>query len=443
MFDLIIKKGICLVPHPQDPNQVIEEALDIGITGGKIIKIGHLQSAEARQEFVAKGLFVLPGLIDTQTHFREPGLEYKEDIHHGSLSALKGGITAFFEMPNTTPPTTNQQALQDKIQIAEQKSWCDFAFYAGASPDNISQLSVLEKTKACPGVKVFMGKSTGNLLIKDKDLLEQVIARTSLRATALHSEDEQRLNERKHLSQKEPKSPHNHPLWRDVETALISTKTAVMIAKKHNRPIHILHISTQEEMEFLKPYRDIVSTEVTPQHLSLFAPDCYDKLGTLAQMNPPIREKRHQLALWKALREGMVDMIGSDHAPHTLQEKQKPYPESPAGMPGTQTLLPLMLDHINKGRLDLKLLVKLLAHNPAQRFKIKNQGLIKQGYKANFTLVDLKAERRIESKWLASKCGWSPFEGWKVTGWPLFVFLNGKKAIAEDEVLGPASRICY
>ena len=442
MFDLIIKKAVGLLAHPDNPDTVIEELVDIGIKDGRIEQIGGLYKAKAKEEFLAGGLFILPGLIDTQVHFREPGLEYKEDIYCGSLSAIKGGITAFFEMPNTTPPTINRQNVEDKIQIAQKNSWSDFAFYVGASRKNIPQLSELEKLQGCCGVKVFMGKSTGGLVVEDRTLLEQIISRKNPRATAIHSEDEQRLNRRKYLSEKEPKRPHNHLLWRDEETALISTKKAVEIARKYNNPIHILHISTKEEMEFLRQHRDIVSTEVTPQHLSLFAPDCYDQLGTLVQMNPPIRSQAHQQALWKALREGLVDMIGSDHAPHTLEEKQKTYPQSPSGMPGTQTLLPLMLDHVNQGRLDLKLLVQLLAHNPAKKFKITNQGLIKEGYKAHLTLIDLKARRRIESQWLASKCGWSPFEGWKVQGWPIYVFLHGKKVMAEDEIFGSPSGRC-
>lgn len=439
MFDLIIKKAVCLLAHPENPDLVIEEKVDIGIKEGLISQIGSLYKAKAKEEFLANGLYVLPGLIDTQVHFREPGLEYKEDIYHGSLSAIKGGITAFFEMPNTSPPTINKQSLEDKIQIAKNKSWCDFAFYAGANKTNALQLSELEKIPACCGVKVFMGKSTGGLVVEDQKLLEQIISRNNQRATAIHSEDEQRLNQRQHLSEQEPKKVHNHLLWRDEQTALISTKRAVKIAEKYNKPIHILHISTKEEMEFIKNYRHLVSTEVTPQHLTFFAPDCYDKLGTLVQMNPPIRDKFHQQALWKAVREGLVDMLGSDHAPHTLEEKNQTYPLSPSGLPGTQTLLPLMLDHVNKGSLDLKLLVRLLAHNPAKRFKMKNQGWIKEGCRANLTLVDLKARRQIKSDWLASKCAWSPFEDWKVQGWPMYVFLHGKKVIAEDEVIGSPS----
>ena len=438
MFDLIIKDVIGLLSQPKNPRQLIEEKVDIGIKAGKIEKIGSLFKAKTKEEFSARSLYALPGLIDTQVHFREPGLEHKEDLYHGSLSAIKGGITAFFEMPNTLPPTAQTADLEEKIKRAEKTSWCDFAFYLAAVEENKKSLKRLEQAQACPGVKLFLGHSTGNLALEDEESLNAILCQRR-RITAIHSEDESRLKSRKALAYTEPPHARNHPLWRDALSCLISTKRIIALARKHKSPVHILHISTKEEMDFLSSCKDIASVEVTPQHLSLQAPDCYEEYGSLIQMNPPIRDKTHQLALWKAVRSGLVDMIGSDHAPHTLEEKQKPYPHSPSGLPGVQTLLPLMLDHVNKGRLDLKLLVQLLAHRPSRRFQLKDQGQIKEGYRANLTLIDLKVKRRIESSWLASKCGWSPFEGWKVQGWPKFVFLHGKKVMAEDEVLGSPS----
>ncbi|MCZ0932588.1 MAG: dihydroorotase [Oligoflexia bacterium] len=435
MYDLIIKKARCLLPHPQNENQVIEEELDLGIKEGKIEKIGGLYKAEAKEVFSAGGLYVLPGLIDTQVHFREPGLEYKEDISHGSLSAVKGGITAFFEMPNTVPPTAQPADLEEKIKRAEKKSWCDFAFYLGAVQENKNILSDIENSPACPGVKLFLGNSTGNMALEDEESLHSVFSNRK-RITAIHSEDESLLRERKALAYTEPAHAKNHPLWRSAEVCFISTKRVVTLAQKHQAPIHILHVSAKQEIEFLSQHKNIASVEVTPQHLTLSAPNCYEEYGSFVQMNPPIRDKAHQEALWKAVQSGVVDMIGSDHAPHTKEEKLKTYPASPSGMPGVQTLLPLMLDHVNKGRLDLKLLVQLLAHRPAQRFQLKNQGQIKEGFKAHFTIIDLKARRRIESNWLASKCAWSPFENWQVQGWPVFTFLYGQKIVAEDEVLG-------
>ena len=435
MLDLIIKEALCLLPHPKNSDEVIEEMTNIGVKDGQIHEIGSLYKVQAKKEFSAKGLYVLPGLIDTQVHFREPGLEYKEDISHGSLSAIKGGITAFFDMPNTLPPTIDIPHWKEKIKRAEQKSWCDFAFYLGAVPENKDVLHKIDGQQACPGVKIFLGHSTGNLVLEDEASLQSVFSQRQ-RMTAIHSEAESRLQDRKHLAYAQPLSVENHPLWRDPETCLISTKRVVKLARTYQIPIHILHVSTKQEMEFLASHKDLVSIEVTPQHLSLQDPDCYKEYGSFVQMNPPIRDKTHREALWKAVESGVVDMIGSDHAPHTREEKQKPYPESPSGMPGVQTLLPLMLTHVNQGRLSLKRLVQLLAHNPARRFKIKNQGQIQKGSVANFTLVDLKAKRKIESGWLASKCAWSPFEGWEVQGWPMFVFLHGQTVVAEDEVLG-------
>ena len=434
-FDLLLKDGVVLLPDPQDPLRIREEKIDIGISKGYIQKIGQLNPKQSSKSISLKGLHILPGLIDSQVHFREPGMEHKEDIAHGSLSAVKGGITAFFEMPNTSPPTIRKPDLEAKISIAQEKSWCDYAFYLGASPDNLSELKDIEFSKGCCGIKVFLGKSTGNLVLEEESKLELLLSQGS-RRISFHSEDEKRLTERKAFAKERP---HTHPVWRDVQTALISTKRICALAQKHNRPIHILHVTTREEIAFLKDQKKLVSVEVTPQHLSLHAPDCYDELGTLAQMNPPIRSKEHQDALWKGIHANVVDVLGSDHAPHTREEKSKTYPLSPSGMPGTQTLLPLMLNHIHEGRLDLKTLVKLLAHNPARLFKLKKQGFIKEGYKAHFTVVDLKSKKRIESSWLASKCQWSPFEGKRVMGWPVATFLHGQAVMREDEVLGHPS----
>lgn len=439
MFDLILKEASCLLPDPKNPDKVLEELVDLGIKDGKIHQIGSLYKASSKQELSLKGLYVLPGLIDTQVHFREPGLEHKEDLSHGSLSAVKGGITAFFEMPNTLPPTATPQDIEDKIKRAEQKSWCDFAFYLGAVKENKNQLSEWEGIeKGCPGVKLFLGQSTGNLVLEDDESLKAVF-KNRKRITAIHSEDEERLKEREFLAHKKPAHPKNHPIWRDAETCFKSTRRIVALARQYQAPIHVLHITTQQEIEFLSQNKDIASVEVTPQHLSLSSPDCYEAYGAFAQMNPPIREKSHQEALWKGVQSGVVDMIGSDHAPHTIEEKEKPYPSSPSGMPGVQTLLPLLLNHVNQGRLDLKKLVQLLAHNPVKRFQLKNQGQIKEGFKANLTVIDLKTKRKIEKKWLASKCGWSPFENWTVQGWPIYTFLHGKKVMAEDQVLGEPS----
>ena len=434
-MDLILKNVRCLLPHPENRLQVIEEETNIAVKDGWIAQVGSPVHIPAKKTMSFKNLYVLPGLIDTQVHFREPGMEHKEDLSSGSRAALKGGVTAFFDMPNTNPPTVTESAWKDKMRRAENRSFCDFAFYLGADGKSRPEDSMALRA-GFPGVKIFMGRSTGNLLLDDESRLKEVVARAQ-GAVAVHSEDEARLKERKPLAFRRPRHPRNHPVWRDVETALISTQRIVNIARKAGKSVHILHISSAEEMDFLKNHRRFVTAEVTPQHLTLAAPECYDMHNSLAQMNPPIRSARHRDALWKALAEGYVDVLGSDHAPHTLEEKQNLYPDSPAGFPGVQTMLPLMLDHVHCRRLSLKRLVQLLAHNPARIFKIKNQGLIQKGMKAHFTVVDLKARRRIEKSWLASKNRWSPFANRPVTGWPVAVFLYGKLVMREDEILSP------
>lgn len=434
-FDIVIKEGAVLLSHPKNPYELVEEFLDIGISNGHIIKLGSLGKHSAEYTFKAKGLHVLPGLIDTQVHFREPGMEHKEDIESGSRSAILGGITAFFDMPNTFPPTTTEKAFNDKLERAKNNSWCDFAFFIGASPENIQELSKLANKKHCCGIKIFMGSSTGSLLLHEKDKLEYILKNIS-KKIAVHSEDENRLRERKRIVLSNPGKAHLHPVWRDPECALKSTKQIVELAQKYHRKVHILHVTTEEEMQFLAQHKNASTVEVTPQHLTLMAPGCYDLLGTLAQMNPPIREERHNKALWKGVQSGIVTMLGSDHAPHSLQEKQKIYPNSPAGMPGTQTMLTLMLNHVNEQKLSLKKLTELLAVNPHRYYGIEKQGLIKEGFKANITFIDMKKRRKITQKWLASKCGWSPFENKEITGWPVAVLLNGAWAMREDQLIG-------
>ena len=431
-FDLVIKEGIAVLPHPANPFDLLEEQVDIGICNGRIAEIGFIESKKAKKVFSAKNLYVLPGLMDCQVHFREPGMEHKENFETGSKSALLGGITGVFEMPNTFPPTTTAEALEDKKQRAAHRFYCDYAFFAGASPDNTQQLHKLENHPGCCGVKVFMGSSTGNLLLdKEEDL--EIIVKNGKRRMAVHCEDEARLLQRKKFIQKN--QPLSHAVWRDENTAFIATQKLVRLAQKHQRPVHVLHVTTQEEIEFLSQNKNTASVEVTPQHLTLFSPDCYEQLGSLAQMNPPIRNKRHYQALWKGLQNGVIDIIGSDHAPHTTDEKNKPYPESPSGMPGVQTLLPLLLNHASQERLNLKKIVQLLALNPSRLFKIKDRGKIQKNFLAHFTLVDLKKQQKITKEWLAYKCGWSPFENMNICGWPTTVILHGQISMQDGEIL--------
>jgi len=398
---------------------------DIGVVDGRIAEIGSLASG-ADRVIEAAGLHVLPGVIDSQVHFREPGAEHKEDLESGSRGAVAGGVTAVFEMPNTSPPTTSADALADKVARATNRMFCDFAFYVGATRENIGELGRLERLPGAAGVKVFAGSSTGSLLVDDDASLKAIIETIGRRA-AFHSEDEARLNARKGL--RRPGDPASHSEWRDPEAALISTQRLVGFAEAADARIHVLHVTTAQEMAYLAGHKQVASVEVTPQHLTLAAPEAYEVLGTKAQMNPPIRDAEHRDALWEGLRAGTVDVMGSDHAPHTLDEKSKPYPASPSGMTGVQTLVPVMLDHVNAGRLSLERFVDLTSHGPQRIFGIAGKGRIAQGYDADLTIVDLKAERTIEDAWIESKSGWTPFAGRKVTGWPVGTIVRGHCAM--------------
>ena len=427
-FDLIVK-GATVVNHDGRAER------DIGIRGGRIAAIGNLAQAKAAEVIDAKGLTVLPGVIDTQVHFREPGLEHKEDLETGSRAAVMGGVTAVFEMPNTKPLTTSALALADKVARARGRMFCDFAFYVGATRENIEEIPALERLESAAGIKVFMGSSTGDLLVDDEPSLDRIIANISRRA-AFHAEDEARLKARMHL--RKAGDPATHPVWRDEQAALIATERLVRLAEKHGKRVHVLHVSTAEEMAFLSQHKDWASVEVTPHHLTLVAPECYARLGTFAQMNPPVRDERHRQAIWAAVASGVVDVLGSDHAPHTREEKAHAYPDSHSGMTGVQTLVPIMLDHVNAGRLTLERFVDLTSHGPNRLFGIRGKGRIAVGYDADLTIVDLKRRATITNQWTQSRCGWTPYDGVSVMGWPVGTLLRGRRVMWEGEITGPA-----
>jgi dihydroorotase len=426
-FDLLIRGGICATPNGI-------AAADIGVRGGRIAAIGALADAKAADIFEAKGLHVLPGVIDTQVHFREPGGEHKEDLETGSLAAVLGGVTAVFEMPNTAPPTTTRAAIEDKLARAAGRMHCDYAFYAGATAANVGALAVLERLPGVCGVKAFLGSSTGTLLL-DGEAAILAALKAGTRRVAVHSEDETRLRERKHLALRGEVG--THPVWRDVETARASTERVLRLARQAGRRLHVLHVTTAEELPLLAAARDLASVETTPQHLTLAAPECYERLGSYAQMNPPIREARHREALWRAVTDGLIDVIGSDHAPHTREEKAKTYPETPSGMTGVQTLVTILLDHVAAGRLTLERFVDLTSAGAARLFSIAGKGRIALGYDADFTIVDLKAKRRIENARIASRCGWTPFDGMATTGWPLAAIIRGRTVMREGALAAP------
>ncbi|MEM9193900.1 MAG: dihydroorotase, partial [Myxococcota bacterium] len=409
-YDLLLRGGTCVTP-----SGLIDA--DVGATAGRIVAVGK-NLGEAAEVIDCHGLHILPGLIDTQVHFREPGMEHKEDLGTGMASAALGGITAVFEMPNTHPNTDTSERLADKVARGRDKGRVDFAFFIGATADNASELARLERLEGCCGVKIFMGSSTGTLLVDDPAVLEEVLALGD-RRVAVHCEDEARLRERRHLVEAEGATPAMHPVWRDDETAIRATKKLLATAHKTGRRVHVLHVTTAEEAMLLRQHKDIATMEVTPQHLTLEAPDCYQRLGSYAQMNPPIRTRPHREALWAAVRAGVVDVIGSDHAPHTREEKDRPYPKSPSGLPGVQTTVPLMLDAVNRGELSLLRLVDLLAHGPQRIFQIAGKGRLAVGYDADFTVVDLQAKRTLRHEDMATRVGWTPFDGMEVQGFPV------------------------
>jgi dihydroorotase len=431
-LDLKIVNGMVLTTTPN--GDIREVRTDLGIYNERIVCLGDLSLAESKETLNAKGLHVLPGIIDSQVHFREPGGTHKEDLESGTKAAVLGGITAVFDMPNTSPPTTNKETYLEKLSLIKGRAWCDVGFYIGASSENIGELHELEKLESCPGIKIFMGSSTGSLLIADDDTLEKVL-KAGKGPVAVHCEDEDRLLERKHIAI-DGKSARFHPVWRDEESALKATQRLIRLAQKTQRHVHILHVSTSQEVEFLSANKNWASIEVLPQHLTLSSPECYERLGNFAQQNPPIRTQSHQAALWHALEKGIIDVIASDHAPHTVKEKKKEYPGSPSGMPGVQTLVPIMLNHINQNRLSLAHFVKLASLNPSRIFKLRDHGQLCLNSVANLTIVDLKAEKRIENKWIASRCGWTAYDGMKVKGWVTSTILRGQMVMLEDQVLG-------
>ena len=426
MLDLILKNGLCYIDGKL-------EKQDIGIKNGNIFEIGSLNKENSKEIFDAKNLTVLPGCIDTQVHFREPGSTSAEDLNSGSRAAIVGGITSVFEMPNTNPPTSSKKEFYNKLKLAKNRMFCNYAFYFGATPNNCKELSELKDLEGCCGIKLFAGSSTGNLLVNKEEDIEKVFQNSS-KIVSVHSEDEEILNMRKKLIIKgEVKS---HTVWRNEVCAIASTRKIVNIAERFKKKAHILHVTTRDEVDFLSQHKGNVSFEITPQHLTLSSPECYEKLGTYAQMNPPIREKIHQDRLWYAIKNNFVDIIGSDHAPHLKENKEKTYPDSPSGMPGVQTLLPVMLNHLNEGKLKLEQLVKFLCENPADIFGIKNKGYIKKNYDADFTIIDLNKKIKIANDKIESKCKWSPFDGYEFKGTPVATVVNGEIKMKNGKILG-------
>lgn len=388
-------------------------------------------------EIDAQGLTLLPGVIDPQVHFREPGLEHKEDLFTASCACAKGGVTSFLEMPNTRPLTTTQEALDDKLQRASEKSLVNYGFFIGATGENPQEILLAKPT---PGIKIFMGSMHGQLLVDQETTLEAIFAQGH-RLIAVHAEDQARINQRR-LEFAGIDDPAIHSQIQDNQAALLATKLALKLSQKYQRRLHILHLSTAEEADLLRQEKPSwVTAEVTPQHL-LLNTSAYHKIGTLAQMNPPLRSPHDNQVLWQALRDGVIDFIATDHAPHTLAEKAQPYPNSPSGMPGVETSLALMLTAAMEGKCTVAQVVNWMSKAVALAYGIPNKGAIAPGYDADLVLVDLQTYRPVLREELLTKSRWSPFEGWSLTGWAVTTIVGGQivydKGKLNTEVRGQA-----
>ena len=432
-YDLILRGGRCVLPWGTVP-------ADIGVIDGRIAAIGAARDATADQVLDVTHLHVLPGLIDPHVHLRDPGDPAIESIATGTRAAVLGGITTVFDMPNTSPAITDAATAAWKQAYIPQHAYCDMGFYVGATKGNAAALAGLETQAGVCAVKVFAGSSTGDLLVEDDASIEAVL-RHGHRRVAFHSEDEYRLQARRGLFHDgDPYASHME--WRDVECARLGTERILALAERTGRPVHILHVSTAEELDLLRQHRRLATVELLVNHLTQWAPEVYERLGGYAVMNPPLRDRRHTEAAWAAVADGTADTIGSDHAPHPRAAKERPWPAVAAGLTGVQTLVPVMLDHVAAGRLTLERMVDLMAAGPARVYGLACKGRICAGYDADFTVVDVAARRTITNDWIASPCGWTPFDGMTVTGWPVMTIVRGSVVMRNDRVAGaPEGRL--
>lgn len=385
---------------------------DIFIENGKIVE------KCSGDVFNASGLVVLPGMIDCHVHFREPGLTQKEDFLTGSRAAAKGGVTTIIDMPNNNPPTTTSAALEQKRQLAK-KSIVNYGFYFGATSDNITEIN---KSKNVAGIKVYMGSSTGNLLVTDEAALHRIFS--CGRLITVHAEDEGMIKRNVEIYKHEH-NPEIHCKIRSNEVAASAVKKAIEIARAHNARLHIAHVSTKEELALISGEKN-VTCEVSPHHLFLTADAM--KMGNFAKMNPPLRSSEDVAALWKAINDGIITCIATDHAPHLPAEKEQDYWKAPAGVPGVETMLPMMMNAVSEGRLSLQQLVKLCSENPAKLMGLKEKGSIEQGFDADLVIADLKKEETIKNSDIVSKCHWTLFDGMKVRGRVIATVVNGELA---------------
>jgi dihydroorotase len=395
-------------------------AVNILIEDGSIIDCDAAADTQADEIIDAAGLHLIPGVIDDQVHFRDPGLTHKEDLHTGSRACAKGGITTFLEMPNTKPPTITLDALDEKLAVAADKCMVNFGFYIGATPDNVE---VLKSARRTPGIKIFIGSSTGNLLVDQQAALERIFGETDLPICA-HCEDESTVHANAERLGGGSKVS-DHSLIRDHKAALIATQRAVDLADRHNHRFHVLHVSTAEEVEFLRTSSNLITAEACPHHL-LFNVNDYDRLGSLVQMNPSIKNPEDNSALWAGLLDGTIQVIATDHAPHTLEEKAQPYPQSPSGLPAVENSLALILNEVNQGRCSLQQVVSWMCEAPAKVWSINKKGRIATGYDADLVLIDMNREQQVLNEDQVTKSGWTPWHGVTLKGWPVRTLVGGR-----------------
>ncbi len=398
------------------------------IEDGRIAAVGAAAHSRADEVVDATGLHLLPGVIDDQVHFRDPGLTHKEDLRTGSRACAAGGVTSFLEMPNTVPQTITVDALAEKLALADRRCVVNYGFYIGATTDNLTELRRASRT---PGIKIFMGSSTGNMLVDDQGCLEAIFAETTLPITA-HCEDESTVHANA-AALEPPLTIHDHSRIRDHRTAITATLRGIDLAKRHGHRFHVLHVSTAEEAGILAERHDLITAEVCPHHLFFDVSD-YRRLGTLAQMNPSLKTAEDRAALWRGLKEGAIQIIATDHAPHTLEEKDVPYPASPSGVPAVEVVLPLMLNEVNRGGCTLQDLAAWMSDGPARIWDIVGKGRIEEGYDADLVLVDMEMGRAVRNEEQLTKSGWSPWHGTVLKGWPVRTWVGGRTVFAEGRV---------
>ncbi len=418
---ILIQGATCVLP---DETVVANVLLD----GTTLASIDAPRTSRCDEVVDATGLHLIPGVIDDQVHFREPGLTHKEDLHTGSLACARGGVTTYLEMPNTNPSTVTQERLEEKLSLAASKSVVNYGFYVGATLDNLEDLKKASRT---PGIKIFIGSSTGNMLVDDQDVLEQIFAETSLPICA-HCEDEMTVRENARKLGN-ALSISDHSRIRDRAAAVISAKRAVDLAHRHGHRFHLLHASTAEEVEILKDHRDRITGEACPHHLFFHVGD-YERLGALVQMNPSLKTEADNRALWEGLLCGAIQVVATDHAPHTLEEKKRPYPESPSGLPAVENSLALLLNQVNLGRCTISQVVSWMCDAPARVWDLVGKGRIQEGYDADLVLVDLGREARVENRDQLTKSGWSPWHGEVLTGWPVSTWVMGTRVFESGRV---------